>query len=282
MPNSSVSVQTAQPSAANGRMQADGFISPVIPGVPLSTTGGHSQGPAMLPQGYLLPLVVGLTANAGGIQAGATPITTAIANFTTVGGNGYSGLLPAANAYGSLVITVINSGANNLAVFPSGTDTINGGAAGASFIQAPGTVITYFQSGAGQWTAAGIDDSPVQQAYNTNATTGAIALSAANVTGATVEVVLALTGAQSGGVAATTPTGPAWIAAIQNAQAGDTYVLRVLNVGTTQTITFTANATGVTVTGTATIANNTWREFLITVATATTITAQNIGGGNVV
>lgn len=269
-------------SQALGYVQGDGFFSPTTPGQPVGTNGAHSRGPANLLAGYLLPAVVGLTANSGGVQAGATPITTTVANFTTVGGNGYSGVLPAASTTGALVITVINSGANNLAVFAAGTDTINGGAAGGSFTQPPGTVITYYQSGTGQWTAVGVDDSPTQQVYNTNATTGAIALSAANVTGATVEVVLALTGAQVGGVAATTPTAPLWIAAINNAVPGDTYILRVLNVGSGQTITFTANATGVTVTGTATIATNTWREFLITVATATTITAQNIGGSNVV
>lgn len=176
MPTSSVAVATAQASAANGYMQADGFYSPKAPGVPIDpTTGGHSKGPANLLYGIL----------------------------------------------------------------------------------------------------------PAISVYNTNAGTGAIALTTGNVTGAPVLVNLGLTGAQSGGVAATTPIATAWIAALPSNVAGQAYVLRVLNIGSTQTITFTGG-TGVTVNGTATIANNTWRDFLITVATATTITAQDIGGGSIV
>lgn len=118
-------------------------------------------------------------------------------------------------------------------------------------------------------------------AYSTNAGTGAVTLTTANVFGGAVLQALSLTGAQSGGVNATTPTAAAWLTAIGAFFVGQDYVLRVLNTGSGQTITLTGG-TNVTVTGTATIANNTWREFIVTVTSATAITLQEIGGGSIV
>jgi len=67
-----------------------------------------------------------LTAHPGGGQALATPVTTSVARFRTVGSAGDSALLPASAP--GLQITVINSGAKSLNVFPQGTDGINGAA----------------------------------------------------------------------------------------------------------------------------------------------------------
>lgn len=70
----------------------------------------------------------GLTAT-GTNQAGALALTATMNVFSTVAAS--SGcLLP--NAEGKDVIIVVNNGANTLSVYPSGTQTINGGSASAA------------------------------------------------------------------------------------------------------------------------------------------------------
>ncbi len=73
------------------------------------------------------PIVYGsgttISANAAGNQASATALTKEFNNITTVGGAGYSVKLPTAAT--GLSITVKNSGANSLAVFPFSGDSIN-------------------------------------------------------------------------------------------------------------------------------------------------------------
>ena len=101
-----------------------------------------------------------LTAASAGTQAAATPILSAIARFTTVGGNGYSGLLPPAK--GGRVVTVINAGANTLALFPYGTtDTIDAIAAQTAYSIPPLNVITFTCGTNGVWYS----DAPVGQVF---------------------------------------------------------------------------------------------------------------------
>ena len=99
-------------------------------------------------------------------------------------------------------------------------------------------------------------------------------LAAAKVAGAD-NVVLR----SSGGTAPTLtmPAGTDLIAAMPNWQIGSTYRLRVINNNSGQ-LTL-ANSTGVTLTGTLTLAQNTWRDFIMTMATATTVTGQAVGTG---
>lgn len=112
----------------------------------------------------------------------------------------------------------------------------------------------------------------------TDATATAFTLTAAKVVGSR-NVTLKMTGISANG-ALTTPTGPAIIAAIPNAYVGQTYKLRIINNGGAFTWTFTANATGVTLVGTAhTIPQNTWREYEVKVATSSTVTFECIGTG---
>ena len=56
-------------------------------------------------------------------------------------------------------------------------------------------------------------------------------------------------------------------------------VFRLVNT-TGQAITV-AGGTGVTVSGTATVANNAWRDFIMSPTSASTLTMTNIGGGTV-
>lgn len=96
------------------------------------------------------------------------------------------------------------------------------------------------------------------------------------------DTVLALTGTAGAGVALTLPTVAVLLAALTPSQAvvGSSTILRIINVATTQTVTVTT-ATGWTVSGTATVATTTWRDYMITitaVGATPTATIQNIGG----
>jgi hypothetical protein len=91
----------------------------------------------------------GLTALAGGGQAGATPITTKIARFTTVATGGDSSLLPKATVGNS--IRVKNAGAASMNVFPATGEAINAGAPNAQFAVANGKSCDFFCAVAGIW-----------------------------------------------------------------------------------------------------------------------------------
>ena len=120
------------------------------------------------------------------------------------------------------------------------------------------------------------------QVYNTSAITASGTLTAANISGGNDAVYLGFTGTFGAGGAITLPTAAALIAALGATQSvGSSYILRILNIATTQILTVTTN-TGWTVSGTATIATTTWRDFIVTINSATTATIQNVGGGNIV
>ena len=59
---------------------------------------------------------------------------------------------------------------------------------------------------------------------------------------------------------------------------GRVYMLRIVNGQGTGTLTVTAGS-GVTLTGTATVAANTWRDFVVTYTSATALVIQNVGVG---
>lgn len=121
----------------------------------------------------------------------------------------------------------------------------------------------------------------IPMVYNTNSNaSGAITITAAQITGGSIEVDLGLTGAQAAPQNATLPTVAALLAVITNAQANQTYKIRIINVGTTQTATVTTN-TGWTLNGTMTVATNTWRDFVLTITSvgSATATLQSVGTG---
>lgn len=81
----------------------------------------------------------------------------------------------------------------------------------------------------------------------------------------------------NGANALTTRTATQMFADTPGASVGQSYGLRILNSGN-NTVTLTAGS-GVTLTGTMTIATNTWRDFVVTFNTATTMTFQSVGTG---
>ena len=123
----------------------------------------------------------GLTANSGGVQSGATLCANSANVFTTVGGSGYSGILPKAIRGRELV--VINAGANPLALFPAVGDAIDGLGANAALTVPVGGNYTFFCTGSGQWYS---DANPVGSSF-AGVATGAFSATSnttlANVTG---------------------------------------------------------------------------------------------------
>ncbi len=93
---------------------------------------------------------------------------------------------------------------------------------------------------------------------------------------------LDISGSPSSGLAVTTPTAALIIAAVPNwaPQGGFNFPLTVMNDATGQTITFTAGANVTLSATTATIANNTSRNFTVNVnVNAGTVTIVGTGGG---
>lgn len=226
--------------------------------------------------------VDGLSANSGGVQAGATAITAMQNRFTTVGGAGYSAVLPTGVA--GMNLTVINAGANYMNVFPASGQTINGQAANAAFILTPNSVVEFFTTLAGAWHTVTYSNVPQPVAYVANSTVGSTTLTAANVAGGTnttvpTEVDLNLTGTQTGAATATLPTVAALVAAIPNAIAGQTYKLRVINSSSGAYTWTIGTNTGWTLNGTMTVAQNTWRDFVVTFTSLSAATLQSVGTG---
>ena len=101
-------------------------------------------------------------------------------------------------------------------------------------------------------------------------------LAAGAITGANF-VVLQNTGATPG--AQTVRTAAQMLADIPGAQAGDCFRFRIVNTGA-GTLTLTADAgPTVTLTGTATVAQNVFRDYTLTFNSATTATIQSVGSG---
>ncbi len=213
-----------------------------------------------------------LSAASVGTQAGATPITTSIARFTTVAGAGYSSVLPTAAA--GLEIIVINAGVNGMAVFPAGTDKINTLAAAASFSLPPGGVVNFNATTTGQWHTAFTNPTAALpfSLYQTTALASGV-IPASLMCGAQDSYLLS-----SGATALTTATAAALLAAIPNASVGMQWGLRIINTnGGTLTLTMDASVTS---TGTMTLATNTWRDFLLTITSSTTANMVSVGTGS--
>lgn len=327
---------------------------------------------------------------AGTTQGTATLLSSLINRITTVGAN--AGVVLPASAAG-LIITVINSGANTLSVYPDTGSTINGLGTNIPTLLPVGQTVTLFCPVAGSWfltsipprevntaistvgagtlTASGLVGSVItrsgstsaytdttdtaaniiaalhgatvgqswevtikntvnfaetiaagtgvtlsgqtiippnsagrflmtysaaasvtmqglaitpltiplsQVAYNAVSGNTPLTLTAANMAGQN-EVYVNLTAALGGAGTVTTDTAANIIAQIPNAQVGQTYKLRIINSSSGAFAWTVAGGTNVTPSGTLTIAQNTWRDFVVTIATATTVTMQSVGTG---
>jgi hypothetical protein len=164
-------------------------------------------------------------------------------------------------------------------VYPaqSASDTINGNAATVGVKLVVGAVATFNCTAAGAWVVQGLPNCAT--AYNTNSATSATTLTAANISGGFASVDLQMTGALGAGADATLPLVTALVAGMPNASAGASYRLRITNASSANFDWTVVTNTGWTLGGTMTIAQNTWREFVVTITSLTTATLQSVAVG---
>jgi hypothetical protein len=234
-----------------------------------------------------------ITAGTTRTQAGATLITadvvtcnTSTANSgTTYVGDGVC--LPQIES-GTDKVFFINNTANWVQVYgylnPNGSyDSINGIAGSQGVAISPYSTAVFVNANPGNWEC-GLDAAPIAS-YNANSATAAATLSAANITGASGVVHLALNGTLTAAANAQLPTVAAMLASLPAPSLGTSYKLRVINNGGGAfTWTLTTN-TGWTLNGTMGVANGTWREYVITVTAlgaSPTATIQEVGGSTTV
>ena len=214
-----------------------------------------------------------LTAFAGGGQGSATSLSYGMNRITTVATAGDSVKLPAAVAGAS--VFVITSAALAPDVFPSTGDAINGLGANNALRQPANTIIDYMCTVAGTWVAQAMGIRGAK--YTKNTTVGATTAAAGDLTGIGVSTVQAEY-SEVGAANLTTRTATQMVAdGAYNV--GDSYVLEITNTsaGTTTLVA----GTGVTLTGTMTLAINTTRRFNVLVNTSTTMTIQSTGTGTI-
>lgn len=116
-----------------------------------------------------------------------------------------------------------------------------------------------------------------QYAALTN-TTGFTIAAAANEAGA-ADCTLNLTGTLGGNANVQSDTATNIVAAIPNARVGTSYKFRLINSSSANFAWTLTTNTGLTLTGTMSVAQNTWRDFYVTVTTLTAVTIQSIGTG---
>lgn len=115
--------------------------------------------------------------------------------------------------------------------------------------------------------------------YTTSAATSGTTATAALMVGGAGTVVLNMTGTLGAGANLTTDTAANIIAALNNPVIGLSYTLRIINSSSAAFSWTVVAGSGVTLTGTATIAQNTWREYQVILTSLTAVTLQNIGTG---
>lgn len=220
--------------------------------------------------GITEPASDAITAFATGGQASATALVVGVNRIGTCATAGDSVKLPAATA--GRTVVVINNGATAADVFPQTGETINGMSANTAIRIGVGQTMVFNCSVAAGWRTP----TPLPAAkYTKNTTVGATTAAAGDLTGA------AYTQAEFSAVGAanlTTRTATQMIAD-GFLQVGDSYVLEITNTsgGTTTLVA----GTGITLTGTMTMATNTTRRFNVRVTGAAAITIQSTGVGTI-
>ncbi len=210
-----------------------------------------------------------ITAFAGGGQGSAVALSSAFNSITVCATAGDSVALPVAVA--GKEVTVNNLGATYADVFPFSGDLIDASAIDAAIPLAPGQSITFTCTVALSWKSSPQEKLGVK--YTTGTTTTTFA--AGELTGGAY-VVYNNTQGTPGSIAVRTAA--LMIADDPFFRIGGAYRLRIINNQGTGTLTVTT-AAGVTLTGTMTIAVNTFRDFSVTYNSASTMTIQSMGIG---
>jgi hypothetical protein len=222
----------------------------------------------------LEPVTDSLVALAGGGQTGATQLAIGVNRVATVVTAADSVALPVAAS--GIACVVINDAANAMQVFGRGTDTVNGIAAATGISQPGKSVQTYVCVTSGAWVVqAGTGTLPPAK-YTKNTTSGATVAAAGDMTGA---AYVCAEYSAVGATNLTTRTAAQLFADLPNAKVGDSFMLLVTNTsgGTTTLVA----GSGVTITGTATMATNTTRLFNVKFVSASAVTFQSVLVGTI-
>ncbi len=223
----------------------------------------------------------GVTAFSGGGQASATVLTKEVNNITTASASSspYDSTKFQALSAGQ-IIWLTNAAGNPVQHFANGSETINGFASATGVTLPVGFVGYAVANSATTWLIPALPSAATNVVYNTNAATSGTTLTGANISGANQKVVLNLTGTLGGGANAQLPTVANLVSAIPNAAAGQSYELRVINSSSANFDWAITTNTGWTLSGTMTaIAQNTWRDFLVTLTTTSAAVLRTVGNG---
>lgn len=121
--------------------------------------------------------------------------------------------------------------------------------------------------------------SAVRTKYTVATDTTAFTATGAQISGGDIQTVLNLTGTLGAGAAITLPTVAALVAAISGPRVGQSWFLRIMNQSSANFAWTVTTNTGWTLAGTMTIAQNTYRDFVVTLTSLTAATLQSLGTG---
>jgi hypothetical protein len=222
----------------------------------------------------------------GTTQTGAALLPSSIVYLTpTAGAAAY--ILGGTSSQSRLFFLVNSSAAVTALVFPPISGLFNGGVANAAISIPPNTaaIIQLISGGGvvpGLWSAI-IGQSAASQAllatqYTAIATNTPATLTGAQMAGAS-DVTINMTATLGGAGTLNSATAVQIVAAIPYAQPGFSYNLRIINSSGANFAWTLTTATGITLNGTMTIAQNTFRDFYVTVTSLTAVAIQSIGTG---
>lgn len=118
----------------------------------------------------------------------------------------------------------------------------------------------------------------VQQQYAAVAGNTPATLTGAQMAGAN-SVNVEMTAALAGAGTLNSATAAQIVAATPNAIVGQSYKLRIINTSSGNFAWTLTTATGITLTGTMSIAQNTYRDFIVTLTSLTAVSIRNVGSG---
>ncbi len=243
-----------------------------LDGTPLfsaDSTGVYSNGSQV---GLVYTATNAITAFATGGQSSATALTSVINSITVCATAGDSVKLPAATA--GKFVQVSNLGAAAAAVFPVTGEIIDALSANAGISLAVGASIIFTCAVAGSWKAT--SQGVLGAKFSTGTTT--TTFTAGQLSGA-ANVSYASTAATPGSI--TTRTATQMFADDPYARVGGGYILRVSNASAGAAVLTILAGAGVTITGTATVADTICRTYLVTYTSATALVMQNITSGSI-
>lgn len=215
------------------------------------------------------PAVNAITAFAGGGQTSATPLTGIFNRISVCATAGDSVLLPTSAAGMSIIVE--NDGATALDIFPRTGEFIGTQAVNLAMRIPAGSVVIMNCFVAGTWQPFMTIIPSVKWSQDTTA--GAATAAAGALSGAAECIVnITLVGA-----AAYTTRTVAQMIADSGLRIGQSWKVTIVNTNAgTTTLT---GGTNVTITGTATIAQNISRTYVVTVVSATSIVFQECYSG---